>query len=168
MKKLCAALLIAIGLSQPCSAVTEIELKAIFLEKFTHLITWPQDQQKDFSICVLNDKPFAMTLRQVYFNKTSNQKPVKILDITEYMDAPACHLIFLGKETNDPAAYLQHHVHQPVLTVSDEKTFPDNSVMIIFYLKDHRFHYTINQKLATQADIKISYLLLRSAEKVIQ
>lgn len=168
MKKLYFILFSLIALSQHSFAVSEIEIKAVFLEKFTHLITWPQNKDTEFNICVVKDKTFSNTLKQVYQDKTFQEKPVNIFLIEHVEPAQKCHLLFLGKMTQEPDLYIKQFAQKPVLTVSDNRAFINNNVMITMYLKGKHFRYIINNQTANEVDIQISYLLLKSAEEVIQ
>ena len=63
--------------------VSETQIKAVFLEKFTHLIEWPGDTNNDFVICVLNDDKFASALEDIYERKQFKGKPVKVNQVAE-------------------------------------------------------------------------------------
>jgi hypothetical protein len=168
MKRLILCLLLVTSLSTHLHAVSETEIKAVFLEKFTHLITWPTQKDQDFIVCVLNDNAFTTVLKEVYHNKTFKNRTVKIRSINQSNTILQCSLLFIGKKTKEPAKLLEQYADKPILTVSDNKEFVNEKVMITMYLKEQRFHYIINNKAATKANIKISYLLLKSAQEVIQ
>ena len=150
-------------------AVSESQIKAVFLEKFTHLIEWPKTTDtKTFTICVLNNEKFSEALKLIYKDKLVKSKQVKVIPLTTKDPLPICDLMFIGKETknvNDLIAKLS--TSQSTLTVSDSKEYLDNDVMITMFLSNNRFRYIINKAAANKADIKISYLLLKSAQEVI-
>ena len=149
-------------------AVSETQIKAVFLEKFTHLIQWPQEQESNFLVCVVNDKKFAHALQEIYRTKKFNNRTVIVKNIKMSEQIPSCQLLYLGSRTKHVETLLKSIATKPILTVSDEKKFVDKNVMITIFLKKKRFKYIINNKAAKEADMKISYLLLQSAQEVIQ
>jgi len=150
-------------------AVSQTQIEAVFLEKFTHLIEWPEDsKQKDFTICILENQEFAEALKRIYKNKKFNTKDVNIVPLSRNENIPQCQLLFIGKNVQDINNTLKSIAGKPMLTVSDNREHVDNDVMITMFLLNNRFKYIINNKAAQKADIKISYLLLKSAQEVIK
>jgi len=149
-------------------AVSETQIKAVFLEKFTHLIQWPQAEEETFTVCVVNDKKFAKALQRIYKTKQFNDKDVVIKSISTTDKLPTCQLLYLGSGINGIQKLLKKASNRPILTVSDQKEYIDKNVMITIFLEQKRFKYIINNKVAKEAGVKISYLLLQSAKEVIQ
>lgn len=150
-------------------AVTETQIKAVFLEKFTHLIEWPKRSDAgDFTICVLNNEDFAKALKKIYLNKKLNDKKVDIVLLSDKDEVPECHLLFIGEKTKNIAKITKISSSKSMLTVCDNKEYIDKDIMITMFLTNKRFKYIINNKAAQAADIKISYLLLKSAQEVIK
>ncbi len=162
-------LVLALFLSCQAHAVTPTQVQAVFLEKFTRLIEWPETEQSlEFTICVLNNTDFANALEHIYQNKKFGKKDVNIIRLGENQKIPQCNLLFIGKNTRDIVKTLKQISGRAMLTVTDNKEYIDNNVMITMFLVDNRFKYVINNRAAQQADIKISYLLLKSAHEVIK
>lgn len=161
-------LLIVLLCSRELYAFTDTQIKAVFLEKFTHLINWPENNNSEFSICVLNDKNFAKTLREVHKDKTHKSKAVIIISLSDKDPIPYCELLFIGANTRSATKITRKLSKKPILTVSDNKSFLKDNIMITMFLSQKRFKYILNNKAAKDADIKISYLLLRSAQEVIK
>lgn len=168
MRSLLPVLLIFI-FSHQAYAVTETQIKAVFLEKFTHLIEWPKQTNTDsFTICVLNNKDFANALEHIYINKRLNKKKVDIVLLSDKDKIPACQLLFIGENTKNLEEVVRVSSDKAMLTVCDSKEYIDKNIMITMFLSNKRFKYIINNKAALDADIKISYLLLKSAQEVIK
>lgn len=161
-------LLIVLLCSRELYAFTDTQIKAVFLEKFTHLIDWPENNNSTFSICILNDKKFAKTLREVYKNKTHKSKEVIIISLSNKDSIPYCELLFIGENTKNINKITKKLSKKSILTVSDNKAFLKDNIMITIFLYKKRFKYILNNKAAKDADIKISYLLLKSAQEVIK
>jgi len=149
-------------------AVSETQIKAVFLEKFTHLIEWPKDNNEDFLVCILQDGEFSKALKDIYASKTFKNKKVSILDIKDKNKIPNCQLLFIGKETEEIDKVISRIQDRAILTVSDDNTKTTHLVMINMFLQKNRFKYVINNKAAQKSKIKISHLLLRSAQEVIK
>ncbi len=149
-------------------AGSEEEMKAVFLEKFTHLVQWPENNESSFLICILNDETFAETLQHNYRKKVFKKKPINIIKLKTDTTTPFCDILFIGKNTPDAHTITKKLAKEPVLTVSDDQNHISDKVMISIYFKNRRFTYSINNKAAQEADIKISYLLLKSASEVIR
>jgi len=149
-------------------AVSETQIKAVFLEKFTHLIEWPEETNTSFVVCVLNDESFADALEEIYKVKTFKNRQVSIINIDKKEEIKECQLLFIGKETSHINKVLAHIEGKPILTVSDDKENVPEDVMITMFLNKNRFKYIINNKAAQDVNVKISHLLLRSAQEVIK
>lgn len=160
--------LIVIVCSSKLYAFTPIQIKAVYLEKFTHLIEWPNNGNDKFVICVLNDEAFVRTLRTIYLSKTFNAKDVHIISLSDKDTIPFCDLLFIGKATNHVDKITAKLAKEPVLTVSDQQDFISKNIMITIFFDKERLSYTINNKAAQHANVKISYLLLNSAQEVIK
>ncbi len=167
MKKASFFLLIVL-FCMPLHAVSELHIKGIFLEKFTHLIEWPKNDASKFTLCVLNDEEFADTLKSIYANKTLKNKPVEIISLTQKDTVPVCQLLFIGKKTKNIKHVLLQASKNATLSVCDYKPFILEGVMITMFLNEKRFNYIINNNKAKTSNIHISYLLLKSAQEVIQ
>lgn len=157
-------------LSSNLYAVSETQIKAVFLEKFTHLIEWPKEEKtnKNFIVCVLNDKDFADALKEIYKSKTFNNQSVQVISIYKEDKIPQCQLLFIGKKTKNIDIVLQSLGKRSILTVSDDKENIPENVMITMFLTKNRFKYIINNKAAQEVNVQISHLLLRSAQEVIK
>lgn len=161
-------LLLLVLLSTQLYAVSELHVKGIFLEKFTHLIEWPKNDASHFTLCVINDEAFADILTNIYANKTLKNKPVKIISLTQADRVPDCQLLFIAKKTKNIRHILTQASQNAVLTVCDYKPFILEGVIITMFLNEKRFNYIINNNKAKDSNIRISYLLLKSAQEVIQ
>jgi len=161
-------ILFSLFFSTSAFGVNETQIKAIFLEKFTHLVQWPQGNEEVFTICIIDDNKFAKALKAIYKNQTFNDKPVKIITLKAKQKVPTCQLLYIGEETHHTKKVLQNIENEPVLTVSDNNDLIDDNVMITIFLKQKKFKYIINNAAAAKANVKISYLLLQSAQRVIK
>ena len=97
MKKLLNILLLSTLLLSSLHAKPEDELKQVYIEKLSYFITWPQKQKK-FSICVYNDKNFALKTKKRYETKKLNKLDVEVTNILigeENIEQYNCNLLYL-------------------------------------------------------------------------
>ena len=141
--------------------------KTLFIENITPLITWPENNRQDFSICVLNDREILNAAQAVYTGKNIQKKPVVIRDLDQTDDVSLCEILFIGKKTKGVTELTQILLNQPTLTLSDTKAFKENVIITVFE-DDDRIACTINHKIVQQTDLRVSYLLLESAHEVIK
>jgi hypothetical protein len=147
---------------------SDVHKKSLFLENITPLISWPENDKADFSICILNNGELLNALNDLYAGKRVNKKPVVISDLNHTDSASLCDILFIGQETKAATELTQALSGTPTLTVSDIKAHGKKGVMITMHEEDDRIACTINQKAAKEADIHVSYLLLESAYEVIK
>lgn len=149
-------------------AFSQEQIKAVYLEKFTHLIQWPDNSRKEFLICVLNNEIFLRTLEELYLSKDFNSKPVRIISLSDKDTIPSCDLLFIGKATRHVDKITAQLRNKAVLTVSDTKEFHSQNIMLTLFVDKERFNYIVNNKAARDAQISISHLLLNSAQEVLR
>ncbi len=160
---------------KPPIAVSEHELKAVYLERLTRFIEWPAGHEvsqpsKPFVIGVIGIDPFKGVLPSIFNNQRIKGKPVQVLRIRDPADRRAVtrtHLLFIGKLNNkDLQVLLDMAREESILTVSDTPGFGEFGVMVNFFVDDDRLRFEINPKPVHQAHLDISYVLLRSAQIV--
>lgn len=163
-------LLITTFLQLSLFALEQNALKAVFLERFTRFIEWPAisdySNQRDFTICVVNDTSFLNTLKDIYKNKPIKNRIVSVYNLKNTSDIKQCSMLYIGQNTHSLATLIQEAKEHHVLTLSHQKGFANKGVIINFYLEDKRMRYEINNQVAKQSDLNISYLLLKSARLI--
>jgi len=108
------------------------------------------------------------SLQTLYAGKTFKKKPVLISNLNQN-DAPEqCDILFIGQKTDQINKLTLALLNKPTLTVSDRKSMANEGVMITMFEDNNRIACTINHKVAQQANIRVSYLLLESAYEVIK
>jgi len=167
-KNIIIAFVLSLFLSTNLFAVSETQIKAVFLEKFTHLIKWPSGTDNEFTICVIDDKNFYKAIKNIYKDKQVNNLDVNIVLLKSSDHIPECELLYIGKNAKRVKKLIEKVKNKPTLTVSDDKNFIDKNVMITIFLLKNKFKYIINNTEAKNSKIKISYLLLKSAQEVIK
>jgi hypothetical protein len=158
----------------PQAEVEEFTLKAVFLERFTRFIEWPDESQvsnpeRPFILGVMGNKDFVELLISIYKDKSIRNKKVSISIVKDLRDISACHLLYIAESQRK---HLQEILavtrNKPILTVSESEGFAQEGVLINFFIKDGRLCFEINELAATNAKLKMSHLLLETAKVVFQ
>lgn len=152
----------------------EYKLKAVFLERFTRFIDWPETKNPDnnsesFVIAVIGNPQFANLLSNIYQKKNIQGKQVIIqnIDQIEKMDNP--NLLYIAPHTNQKLAVILEQARRtPILTIADTDGFAKKGVMINFYMsKKNKIRFEINERAVKDSGLHISYKLL-SVAKIVQ
>ncbi|QSZ42412.1 DUF4154 domain-containing protein [Sulfurimonas aquatica] len=163
-------LLSFISLPTYLNAISEDEIKQIYLEKFSMFIEWPQDIER-FNICIYNDKKFAISLQDKYESKKFSNYDLRItpLSIGEHnIESKECNMLYI-RNTNyaQEITFVNNISSENILIISDNYDDIYRGSMISFYLKDNKLKFVINNEVLKKASLKASYKLLKFA-KVVQ
>jgi hypothetical protein len=145
---------------------TEYELKAAYLYNFGKFVQWPEQTFKNatdpFIIGIYGSNPFGEILQQTIQNKTLQNRPVIIINISNPQDAATCHILFISKinkiELNQ---VLQVLANKPVLTVGDNiEEFCQSGGVVNFTGQHSQKRFEINNKASARIQLIISSKLL--------
>lgn len=159
-------------LASPPIEVEEYTLKAVFLERFTRFIEWPEESQisdteKPFVLGVIGNKSFADLLASIYQKKKIRNKKVSITLLDNPREAAGCHLLFIAESENKHLREILATTRdKPILTVGDGEGFARQGILINFFIRDGRLCFEINESAAADTKLKISHLLLEAAKIV--
>lgn len=167
----CALLLLACGLAGLSAAVSESQLKAVFLFNFSHFVEWPAAalprDSAPFVIGVLGNDPFGHDLDEVVRGEAVNQHALAIERYPTVADIRSCQILFI------PAAELYHLdgivsqlEQRSVLTVTDAEGPLPRGVIIGLFRQDNRIRLRIDLQAARASNLTISSKLSRAAEIV--
>lgn len=154
------------GLSQP----SEYLLKAVFLEKISRFIEWPENhaassqEENEFVIGIAGDNPFGPNLNQLYKDQKIKNKNVKIKYLSSVQDLEGCHLLFIApSDKGEIQQLIQSVKKKPILTVSDSDELRGSGVIINLLVKDKKIGLEIDEKAVQDSGLQVSYLLLKEA-----
>jgi len=153
--------------------VREYTLKAVFLERFTRFIDWPEDTSQEnspesFIINVIGNPEFSALLRNIYQTQQIQGKRVTIQDINNPSEIQAPHLLFISDTSDETlTSILKQTQNTPTLTVSDTEGFAEKGVMINFFMsRKQKIRFEINELAFKESELYISYKLLSVAKIV--
>jgi len=155
------------------SQTPEYKLKAVFLERFTRFVEWPDsqnvssDSSRKFIIKVIGQNPFGTALEDLYTHMEIKNKNVRVDHISKISEIDGCHLLFIsGSMKKDLDGILNYTKTKPILTVSDTKGFAEHGVIINFFISDNKLRFEINESSLIKSKLYMSYLLLNVAKIV--
>jgi hypothetical protein len=146
----------------------EYQVKAAFLYNFTEYVEWPHDLLPDGSkaikVGVLGDSPILAALEALEIDESGGYS----LDLKQFDsvdDLVYCHVLFVGcPEQPCLSAALGKAQAMGILTVGETEEFGTNGGVIRFILAEKKVRFTINNRAAQKAGLKVSSKLLRLAQ----
>jgi hypothetical protein len=147
-------------------------LKAVYLEKISRFVTWPQEAQMDnpdlpFVIAVIGKTPLADNLEQIYSTQKIYDKQVEIRRISNLYEIENVHILVIAEsERKNLQNILTLTKKLPVLTVSETPGFAEKGVLVNFYEDKNKLRFEINESAVLQSSIQMSFYLLNTARIV--
>jgi hypothetical protein len=174
-RRLTAGLAMAALLAATASARAdelEYEVKAEFVERFTHFIDWPPNAfgnlDAPFTLCILGESPIAPYLEKLARERRIKERRVEVRHVKPTQDLGMCHLLlFAASERPRLRQTLQRIAGRPVLTVGDAEGFAREGVLINMFINEEgRVHFEICSNELKRSGLRISAQLLRLARVV--
>ena len=175
--RLCAALVVSIvTLVDPrVSAATpppEHEVKAEFIERFTHFIDWPDSAfaspTAPFVVCVWGQSPLTSQLEQVLSRGRLKARPVRLLHVESRDRLQPCHILYVASRDRAVIRSVVASTRgKPLLSVGDQPGFAEEGLLINLFLDAQGFvRFEINLEATRLSGLKVSAKLLRLARLV--
>jgi len=147
-------------------------LKAVYLEKFSRFITWPEechmdDAEKPFIIGVIGKTPLYKNLEQIYAIQKINNKKVIIKKISDLYEIKDVHILVIAESEKKNVKNILAITEQfPILTVGESPGFAEMGVIINFYEVNKHLRFEINETSVIKSPLQMSFYLLSSARIV--
>lgn len=145
---------------------TEYELKAAYLFNFGKFVQWPADAFKKntdpFIIGIYGNNPFGEILQQTIQNKTLQNRPVILINVSTTEEAETCHILFICKTDKLQLSLIIKAINnKSILTVGDNiDEFCESGGIINFTSQHSQKRFEINNKASLKAQLIISSKLL--------
>jgi hypothetical protein len=146
----------------------EYKVKAGYLYNFTKFITWPEDNNETFNLCIVGEDPFGGLIDSIE-QRSVFGRPIKLFRFTALGKERHCHILFIGASIKDSLSLksmLAIHGVDSTLTVGESVEFTALGGMIGFVNREGKIKLQINLKVLQQSNLKISAKLLEVAELV--
>jgi hypothetical protein len=152
-------------------AVTEYQLKAVFLLNFARFVTWPPEAfaapDAPLVVCVLGTDPFGSVLDEALANERIGDRPLAARRVASADATDGCQMLFVAeRDARAHAALLQTLGVRPVLTVGDEGAFARNGGMVGFEIEEGTVRISVNPDALRTAGLTMSSQILRMARIV--
>lgn len=162
------ATLFAISACAFGTELTEYQIKAEFIERFTRFIEWPSSlqrpQSEPFIIGVIGRDPFDGYLDAIARARMIKGRQVKIVHLPSPDEIGSCQLLFVAaSERGRIDAILAKARNFPVLTIADSPGSLESGVMINLYTAEHKVRFEINEQEMSKAGFAASAQLLKLA-----
>jgi len=151
----------------------EYTLKAVFLERFTRFIDWPDDKLTDekttpFVINIMGNPSFSALLKEIYQNQKIQGRSVIVQEFDNIENLQNTHLLFIANVSDSALKNILKQVKDTsILTVSDAEGFAEKGVMINFFMSSkQKIRFEINEQAFKESELYISYKLLSVAKIV--
>lgn len=169
LKYVALLLYLTVSFNTPGGQVDEMTMKAIYIERFTRFIDWPDKVNDDFfRIQVIGDKKLAKKFREIYKRLKIKNKTVLIHEYDDtYNPDFRPHIVYLANK-NKVAEVLKSINKKPVLLISQGPDASENGAMISLYTKKTKLKFEINETTINQTPLYVSYRLKKAAERIIK
>jgi hypothetical protein len=170
--RLFAVLLALTGSGVFAAEVTEYQLKAEFIERFTRFIDWPAQSAAEtspFVICVFGNDPFGPYLRTLAETRRIKGRSVVVRQTNEedLAGLADCDLVFIAaSQRKNLSRILAVTSRRPILTIGDGPGFAEAGVLINFYNVGDRVRFEVNSDAAEQSGLRIGSKLMKLAKIV--
>lgn len=143
-------------------AIDEYKVKAGYIYNFTKFITWADNNNDTFNICILGNDPFGSLIDPIE-QRTAFNHPIKLFRITGISKEPHCHIVYFSAGMN-PKTFISNN--QNTLTVGEDNNFSHQGGIIAFIKKDNKIKLQINLKPLQQSGLKVSAKLLEVSDVI--
>jgi hypothetical protein len=153
-------------------ALSERQVKALFLFNFAKYVEWPAGAFSNSSapivIGVVGEDGFSDEFRRVTGDRTVNDRKVVIKQIEDLADLKDCQILFIGSSEKERLTEILEAVkNSAVLTVGETDRFLLQEGMINFTKKENKIRLEINLVPAQRVNLKLSSKLLTVADVVL-
>lgn len=162
--------LLAICLSKLYGQHSEYIMKAVFFEKFSRFIEWPNELSNPndpFIITILGDNPFNNILEDIYATQKIKNRKVIINYANRLSNVKTTHILFIsGSEKSHLSEILNYTKDKPILTISDTDGFAKQGVLINYYIEENKIRFEINETAVKRSGLYISFRLMQTAKVI--
>jgi hypothetical protein len=148
--------------------ISESDVKAAFIERFTRFVEWPEEfADSTFKIAVIGKNPFNTSLEDLFNKKEVKNQKAEIIYTNNISDLTNVNLVFIaGTEKKRMKEILSAIGEKPILIISDTEGFCQMGTYINMYIDGNHIRYEINVEALEKSGLKVSSRLLASAKIV--
>jgi hypothetical protein len=147
-------------------ALSEYDIKAVFLYNFTRYVQWPEASETEtFTIAVFGESEVTAPLREIAKKRTVGSKPLLIRQCFELEQIGHPQILFIAKsEARRVAQVLKLTEGLDILTVGETDGLAwSKGLAINFVLQEEAVKFEISAKAVDKTRLKIGSQLLKLA-----
>lgn len=143
------------------------DIKAVFVYKFTGYVTWPDDDNKAFTISVLGDNSMLGPLKAIAEKKTVNTRKLVIRECKEIDEIAGSQIVLISDSMEDRLdAILRKAEAEKMLTIGNKPGLAKKGTAIDFFVSDNRVGFEMNLSAVQRSGLSISSQLVKLATLV--
>ncbi len=151
--------------------MTDAEVKAEFLERFTRFVEWPADRWPDdtapFVICLAGRSPLNAVVVSRAREWRIKGRRVEVREESEPQRMVDCDLLVVAASESSRLEWLlERTARRPILTVGDGDGFGRRGVIVNFFLDAEVVRFEVNQRAVEASGLELSSRLLKLARLV--
>ena len=144
----------------------ERAVRAAYVFNITKLVEWPPGKDR-LVIGFFGTSETGEILRKLLEGKTSQSKPIYLLELPSDAELPRCNLLYFADSENAKVhAVISTLERTSVLTIGESDSFVRDGGMIGLVKVGGQIHMQMNLEAARRAGVKISLQLIKLAEVV--
>ena len=152
------------------AATNPLDVQAVLIKNFTHLIEWPAERHLNsntsFTICIYGSQPLAQQFKNIFTGKTVKGKKARIVIISSF-SLDDCDLVYIPPSSDEAITSLLKSASKlGVLTVSSNNGYGEKGVHINFFESSKHIAFELNKHTLDRAGFKVSTQLYRYARIV--
>jgi hypothetical protein len=148
------------------SSMTEYQVKAAYLFNFVAFTKWPGDPPPTLRLCIYGPDPFGMDIDKFQGEKV-NGRLIEIMRISTVDQLGGCAIVFISSDViSNMRRVLDRTDNKPVLTVADSPGAAAGGVSLNMNMAENKVTFEVNLTAVRASNLRISFQLLRLAEKV--
>lgn len=165
--------LLFINASHSAEAPTDlIEVRAVWLERFTRYIDWPAnsrvgDPKIAFTLCVWHDPAVTKLAQQLYADQRIKEKAVQVIELIQPAAAIDCDLLYFpNAPERDWSKFSQALSAQPILVVTVNPAGAERGTHINMYEEQGYQRFEIDVEQMKRIGLSVRSRLLQVARIV--
>jgi hypothetical protein len=153
-------------------AQSESEVKAEFVERFTHFVDWPptafSSPRAPFVVCVAGGGALSPALEKIVTRGPIQGHAAVIRQIDDPGGVEGCHILYLAPSLSGQlGGWLGRATNRPILSVGDTPGYGARGILVNLFVDGQaRVRFEVNTETARQSGLRLSAQLLRLARLI--
>jgi hypothetical protein len=172
----CLALILSVHVSSALDPALEDDaMKAAFVYKFAHFVTWPDPsvavdhEHSAIQVCVTGRASFEQALIETVASHPASATEIEIRRIEPGDETTSCQMLFIAASVSTRSSEILDRVGSlPILTIGESEGFAERGGMINFSQEGRKIRLQVNRHAAERSGLKVSSQVLKLAQLVAE